>query len=347
MVSKYLGDGAFEIDMSQKGIVSVASIITPAQVREMILNNRIGSGPGLDRKYMPTQNELENLLDMARDAITNGRLFDFGHWPNEIIKQTGARAGYLYNDSALGHPFSGPYLIMHTWSDPDLLVKFHDNPKEKNSCVYLVNPYPVKDEVCISFEICSFECMVIAGVKTLCVGDRVMFDGEQSKGQKLFYADIIPFAYRWMPDQAMIAGLATQLPEGTDFVRMAASNVLDPLMTALMILNTRGVKQETVTPPPKLAKARAKAGKPAIPPYRVVNSANYVTALLPRQERPKGPSQGGTHASPVFHLRRGHWRRMKETKKIRIQDTLVNATDEMRANFRMTRSHYSVKETEE
>ena len=347
METKDHGNGMFEFDMN-KHTVAMADTVTPAQVRDIVHSCMISSGPGLEPRAMPTQNELENLLEMATSAVNSGRLIDFGYWPNEQIKQVGARSGKLYTQGALGHPFSEPYLILHTWSDPVLHAKFTDMPDREVSCLYLVNPFPVKGETCISFEAVSFEVMMLHGMKTLCVGDRALFHGEQSKGTDMFFCDVIPFAWRWLPDKEMMAGLATQLEPGASFERMAAANVLDPIVMGLMLLNTRGVKQDTIKPSDKLAKARLKAGKAPIPSYRRVDSSSYITALQARLKAGKRESHGGTHASPVTHIRMGHWRRLDEagTKKTFIQDTLVNATDDMRATFRMNRSHYTVKPSE-
>ena len=339
-----LGNGAFEVNGS--AFASHTGVLTPQQVRDIILSDRISSGPGVDIRTMPTQEELDNLLEMAKDAIVSGRLIDFGHWPNTAIKETGARGGRLYNDAALGHPFSKPYLMLHTWNDAETVHPVLGVPmSQPASCLYLVNPHPKQGETCITFEACLFECLLVAGVKTLAVGDRVLFDGDMSKGQHQFFAEIIPYAFRWASDPRMMAALTAQLPPNTSFIRMAASNVIDPIMMGLLILNTRGTRQETVYPPPKLAKARQKSGKPPIPSFRRVDSLHYTTALQARRgDAPHGTPKG-THASPVTHLRMGHWRRLDEagTKRTFIQDTLVNATAEMRQQFKSTRSHYSVK----
>jgi len=119
-------------------------------------------------------------------------------------------------------------------------------------------------------------------------------------------------------------------------------NVVDPVMTALAILNTKGIVNETIRASDKLNSARRKAGKSIIPPYRKVNSSGYVTALLARQER-KGEGKGGTHASPITHIRMGHLRNYKSGEVSFVRDTIVNASEEARLNFKSTRSHYIVK----
>lgn len=51
--TKYLGNGAFEIDMT-KDTVTMTNPVTPQQVRDIILSGMISSGPGLDQSAMPT-----------------------------------------------------------------------------------------------------------------------------------------------------------------------------------------------------------------------------------------------------------------------------------------------------
>jgi len=341
-MEEYLGQGMFATTIDKT--IDPHRTFTPQKVRDLILNGWLSSGPGLDPRVMPTQRELDDLLAMSQEAITAGRFIDFGHWPNDQIKQCSARAGKLYNQSALGHPFSQPYLFMHSWSDSAIMGRITGNPAETATSLYLVNPIPEKGETCISFEACVLECLTLHGRTTLCICDRVMFHGGMSRSKNEFFADIIPYADRWKPDPVFYQHFVDQMiPVGSTVQRMAAANVLDPLMMALMILNTRGVEQEVVTPSPKLNKTRVKNGKVPIPPYRKVNSSYYITALQHRNV--KKPSQGGTHASPEMHIRMGHWRRLDEARRTFIQDTIVNATAEQRASFKSARSHYAVKTT--
>jgi hypothetical protein len=93
-----------------------------------------------------------------------------------------------------------------------------------------------------------------------------------------------------------------------------------------------------VSPDPKLIRAREKRGRVPIPSHDVVKSEPYVTALLARQ----GPKM---HASPITHLRMGHIRNLPLGKKTFIRDALVNGTDEAKAAFASTRSHYFVNQT--
>ena len=116
-------------------------------------------------------------------------------------------------------------------------------------------------------------------------------------------------------------------------------------MTGLMILNTRNMPRNKVVASEKLNGSCVKRGKPIIPPYDRIDSSPYVTAILSRQDRVAG-AKGGTHASPMMHIRRGHIRNYASGERRFISDTLVNATEDMRKQFVSQRSHYVVKDSE-
>jgi hypothetical protein len=319
-------------------------LITPASVREIAMKDGIVSGPGIDMAYMPTSRELDTINEMAKFAVDRGQMIDFGYWPNDMIMATGHRAGNLYSEGALGHPFSTPYIILHTWNDPKLLPDV-GNPNEKSSSAYLVNPFPYKDskDLCIDFEAMTLEGLIIEGYKCLGVGDRALLNGKETSNSKNYAVQVIPFAARWASAQNNTEFMRAATNRNNDDINIAAAgNVMDPIMTALLMLNTRGIRQEIISASDKLNKARLKSNKPPIPPYRRIDSASYVTVVLNRVNR-RGPGTG-THASPVMHMRQGHWRHYATGEKSFIRDTLVNATEEQRQLFITGRSHYVVKE---
>lgn len=345
--------------------------VTPAFVRECALKELITSGPGMEIRWMPSRGELQAMVESAKWAVTRGQLFDFGHWPNDMIMEVAGRAGTLYSQGALGHPFTTPYIVVHTWKDEKLpfsqmVAQQHpDNPNAiLHSCSYLIHPlakwqaakgcqlcstqqdHEHQDNgLCLSFEVTCLEGLVINGVKMLGVTDRVLVDGPETARAGTYAAHVIPFLWRFpgMDDEPVFKMVATNRKD-QDIAHAAAGNAIDPIMVALMLLNTRGVKQQTVQVDPKLNKARVRRGKAPIPPYRKVDSANYVTLVMDRLEHVKRAPQGGTHASPVMHMRLGHWRHFHTGEKTFIKDTLVNATEEMREQFQAQRTHYIFKE---
>lgn len=337
--------------------------LTPERIRDIALSNWIVSGPGFNTKYMPTSIELEVITDMVQHAVNRGQVIDFGYWPNDMIREVGHRGGTLYCQGALGHPFSTPYIILHSWDDPKLPSHEYYVAQGKDgrmTCAYLINPFPQGKDLCIDFEAMTFEGLEIPrrnGKKCLGIGDRVMLDSAASKAAGFYGCQCVPFAFRFMPDKSdpdyaskikFFANVEFQKMSSNrnqdDILHAAAGNVLDPIMVALLLLNTRGVNQQTVSFD-RLNKARAHGNKPPLPPYRRVNSASYVTALMQRFARAPGPGTG-THASPVMHVRQGHWRHYKTGERSFIRDTLVNANPELREQFLTSRSHYVVKDGE-
>ena len=88
------------------------------------------------------------------------------------------------------------------------------------------------------------------------------------------------------------------------------------LMAALAIDHGR---HETLPAPAKLNKKRAKKGRPPLFEYKVLDIVADVMAPTPA----KKPHQGGTHASPRMHKRRGHIRRLASGKRVWIRDAIV------------------------
>ena len=236
-------------------------------------------------------------------------------------------------------------VIMHSWDDAaNPIPKQWLASKPNNGpyvSAYLVNPY-LSDDVCCDFEAMELEGIVVKGDRCLGVGDRINLDADEFESVRGIRGQCCS-VYLTIPRSMLNDRIKAALNRFSDPLRAAAANVLDPIMTALSILTTKGIRSETVSVNPKLAKARIRNGKPAIPPYRKIDSRAYVTAILSRQEH-VSRSQGGTHASPIAHMRIGHWRHYKSGEKSFIHDTLVNATEEMRKAFVSHRTHYEVKD---
>lgn len=310
---------------------------TMAQLRETILKFHV-CGPSHLRsleldlppgtRSVPTQEEVEIISEAAARAVRAGRLIDFGRLDNDIIKQGGRRGGPLYAKGLLAHPFAEPWLFHHVWED--------------QSAVYAVHPLE-PDKPGGDCEIIEMQPVMLNGTDpVLFLGDRVtmmpdatLYGPKPEFESKAFYsARAYPSIWRFMPG-------ASDIAEGMNPHTAAAANVLDPLVTVLLILSTRGITRETVRPSPKLARARVKARKPPIPPYDRVDCQLYVTAIRHARSSERREHQGGTHASPIMHLRRGHPRTYGSGIVRLIPDALVNATDDARSAAQ--RSHYTVK----
>jgi hypothetical protein len=281
---------------------------------------------------------------MLAEAVTAGRFIDFGHWPNEFIIKGSARASNLYYEGALGHPFSQPWVFFHTWSDPKLDAAF--GREDDAVSVYLVNPFPVDGKaVACDFEITAIEVFNIYGKPMLGVGDRGLLYGRMERPPGAKYAcSMIPVQFRFQQHfWDSYADVMGKEHGAQAALQAAGANVMEPAFLALQMLNTRGIPKETIRAADKLNRARIKNKKPVIPPYIKVNSDEYVTISL-RSPAERKASQGGTHASPVTHIRIGHWRHYQSGERTFIADTLVNADESMREIFKSNRAGYVVKQ---
>jgi len=296
---------------------------TVAQMRDVALRRWVtgpnfapwcGEKQALAESFAPHQREVETISEMTCDAVRAGRLIDFGFWPNEAIKFGGTRGGPLWSRGFIGQPFMDPWVLYHTW--------------EGLPGIYLVNPKGDKPTG-NSFEICELQPATAKGDPMLTIADRgtFIFPETPFTDWRKYGAHLAPSTARYLP------GAEDTLNNGKDPAGAAAGNIGDPVMLAMLILNTRNVERETIRASDKLQRARAKSNKPPIPSYDRVHSAAYVTAITNRAKSRRGESLGGTHASPVPHIRMGHPREYASGRTIFIRDTLVNANETARAEF--------------
>lgn len=298
---------------------------TAAQVREVVLARMVTGfsmpeAPPEALIRMPSQNEVEATADMAFEAIVAGRMIDFGDLPNDVMMAGGIRGGSMYEQGALAPPFTDPWVMMHTWAD--------------GTSVYLINLLEQESPLGGVTEVCELQPLMFQGNRSLVISDRaILLRPPPGMPVTKYCCEAAPSSWRYLPGAEMVNnGMA---PE-----EAAAGNVLDPFMTAMLILNTRNVVRETIRADEKLNRARVRSRKPPIPPYDRVHAEGYVSALAARA-RGHSPPQGGTHASPVTHIRMGHWRHYADGRRTLIMDTLVNATPEAREGFKSTRTHYA------
>lgn len=276
---------------------------------------------GVGKQFEATQTEVENIGEAALEAVRAGRLIDFGYLPNAALIEGGVRGGPLYTRGALGHPFRDPWVFCHSW--------------EEAYTVYLVSLVDFDQPAGGRCEVTELQPVTVKDRRLFLIGDRALLDPDMEVDDSKYAALSVPSPWRFVP------GLE-EINNGKPPEEAAAGNVLDPLMTALLILNTNGVERQTIRADAKLNRAREKARKPPIPPYDRVHAAPYVTAILARgRPRQRGEGQGGTHASPIPHLRRGHLRSYPNGHKTFIRDSLVRVSPEARAAWMQQRSHYT------
>lgn len=302
-----------------------------AMVRDAVLGSQIIQPrvrEDAQQQFSVAQAEVDNICELGIEAITAGRAIHLGHLPNDAIKAMGDHGGPLYNLGGLSQPFSHPWLFMHTW-DGDLTQRLA-------AAVYLVSPIFTPDGEPAGCEVAELQPCRINDGNVLLIGDRVLLDAPLGVDHRATYhAVAVPSPMRLIPGmEPMNNGLSPS--------EAAAGNVLDPLMAALLLMSAEGVSRVTVGPSEKLARARVKSRKPPLPSHIEVRSEPYVTAILARRAGRRA-AQGGHHASPVPHIRRGHIRVLANGTRSIIRETLVAVNAEARASFQSQRSHYEVR----
>jgi hypothetical protein len=105
-------------------------------------------------------------------------------------------------------------------------------------------------------------------------------------------------------------------------LRRAQRDVNDECIAAIHLLlglSLDRVTHTTIPAPSKLNKKRARSGKPLLYEYKVLDIVSDLMAS-PREVvgRPHG-----SHASPRMHKRRGHLRRLSETRVTWVRNTIV------------------------
>lgn len=307
---------------------------TATQARSTFLDHMVVWSPLVEnfadlnpraRLFMVSSRDIEHTEKITCAAVAAGRLIDFGHLPNSVIKHGGRRGGPLWQRGAIHSPFREPWVFMHTW----------DASIGSQTAAYLVNP---SNDATI--EVCELQPVRLSGKGAFMIGDRVLFDrSKPAAGSAMYHAVASPNIVRFDTDPRV----KDLLNNGGSPEAAAAGNVGDPTMTAMLILSTRNVERLTIRADAALQKSRIKRGKPQIPNYDVVNSTPYVTAIQARgARRDPGESLGGHHRSPIPHIRIGHPREYASGKSIFIADTLVNVPPELRQGFKGQRSHYRV-----
>jgi hypothetical protein len=85
----------------------------------------------------------------------------------------------------------------------------------------------------------------------------------------------------------------------------------------MMTINCENVKRERIEPSAKLNRKREANGKLPFSSYWVLD--------VFKEQRERGAGQGGSHASPRMHFRRGHIRRLASGKTTFVRHTMVGS----------------------
>lgn len=235
------------------------------------------------------------LFGLMTETVLAGRMIDFGHLPNDVIKDMGAANRDAFEAGEFMHPYD-TWIGVHRW--------------EGGFSGYLFTPQPGNETpTTIAIEMYALS---IPGTR----GDL--------DGAVIFY-DIVFVQPRAPGDTRCWAfpmrGEGVRIPEGG-----RVANSLDPLVTMLRLLADASVPVIPHPEPVKLNRHRLAQGKPPIPAYTEVQTASYITAWRAAGSARK-PAQGGHHASPVAHTRRAHTRLLASGRVVPVRSSKVNWRD--------------------
>lgn len=146
----------------------------------------------------------------------------------------------------------------------------------------------------------------------------------------LLLSDTIPLELRYIagvylfwPAEALpkyMVYTSNKLPSG-DF----CSALGDPLIAGMLMLNTRNLEVAEILPPRAERRRLARKGET---PWSIwsVSTASYYTALVNAgsMQRKTGDAKASSRASPIPHLRRGHWRQVDDGQ-VWVRDSIINA----------------------
>jgi hypothetical protein len=181
--------------------------------------------------------------------------------------------------------------VSHHWFDMSAAYR----REQAISAEILSRPLPYPKTALV----CAYE-----GKKALLLafrsGDITGVAGTQFDGKA--YHDIAGFIYL-VDDE----GIKVKHKDGTpfDYRTSHATGVLAFIAAFLESLDT---SPATGHQPVKRLNWAKKIRQGRVPTY------DWTTVVI-EPSKPKGADQGGTHASPRWHERRGHWRTMKKTGK--------------------------------
>lgn len=279
--------------------------VTPDQLRQIVISGPFGSVMGKD---VGIEYDVEML-----EAVMLGRMFWFGDvtYEFETLKKYFIRYLALLKAHHIDHPYEDTYAIAYNHGNATHLIGV--TPDEEGSFILTVGVV-VYDAVANENIIAMLGCWGVDEEdmrfdEQISVASTTIWD----EGAKIIYDDSI-----------------------SDTIVIIFAFIV---LLAVGVLATNGVDVETDAPPVKVNKRRVANGKPEIPPMHRVNLAEYITALNNTEHRVTTGGKGGTHASPIPHLRRGHIRRLAG-RDTWVRDCLVNVRKEgIQPTFRQ---HYSV-----
>jgi hypothetical protein len=166
-------------------------------------------------------------------------------------------------------------------------------------------------------------------------------DAQYMAGRPMSYDPpglVAPFLFLrrflFLTDACMLIDRCTSFgTEVAGLEQVSSLNTIAAYFGLWAMLNTKNIRTRVNTPHPRLQKARAKSGKPALKRVTYIDTAQF-------EEAARAPHVPGHHASPRMHLRRGHlWTLPSGLGKRWRRHCIVNARGEP-----AKRDHYQLQQ---
>lgn len=290
----------------------------------------------LKRAKASTDKVQAAFFSMVAEATAKAEVFEFGEVPEHRLKDEAKRGGELYGAKLLDLPYQSViywYRCIPEEESIELVEKLakHDP--------HFRRVLSVKG---LRFGTIAFKKSAV-GIESetggpICAVDlnRLEDSLKHDAGVSTKEAFLVVSGGVFRSEGDNWAG-GLHYPERGTFKSETEKDVLgslaDGVMAMSMILQTRGIELRKEEPPEKLNKKRAASGKPLLSRVTHVNAKAYFEAA-------RNTRAGGSHASPVPHLRRGHVRTYQDGRKVWIRDALVNCRSLSELG---NRDHYEVE----
>jgi hypothetical protein len=275
-----------------------------------------------------------DFADALNEAVVSGRVIDLdlGSHPLSILNDNQERSVQAYagnNGLASAHPFSKIWLLRicidHTVTT--YLVDPHD-PDMLNG-----GPYSAAELRPLTF----LGSGGYRGGNFFVVSDRIFMTRDSEDPDGTYNTQAWPGFFRYSRKDY---GPNWREAHQNAIVAATQMTVLTVLF-CLLLLSVAGDHRQKVAASEKLQKARQRSGKPSIPPHERLHIDPYLTEIMARVEK-LVPKVTGTHASPIPHLRRGHFR-TRNGKRHFVRDALVNHPKD--EEFRSSRTNYEIAQS--
>lgn len=293
--------------------ISVAHNLSSEKIRDMMMGGRftravpreVTDKEAIDRRAR----EMKTISGKWGAAVTAGKMVvSPGRLPDLSSDDVKNLLTRKFVEKTLRTPFEGWFIIHEAagpWNDQRGMIFACRAEEESLRCVQMepVNIGGVSEHAC------------------LMIADEIVGEPDHTHpGNTQFWAHCYPSDYR---EYRLGRPLTEQ--ESINLARY----ILCTTLYVCALLQDHPEIIRNVRPSSALNKSRERSGKHPLPPVTKV-SPELLTTYVLRPLKSVQESQGGTHASPVPHIRKGHFRTIGKAtgnpRKLWIGETVVNAS---------------------